>query len=158
MHIWRLLSFLWVKMIGTLYRLKLGWIQPFLRQLSSCLHTSACSVGKKWHYLGFGGLVVSLTRSLLCATLSTSGKTGSKKILEYSYSKSMTSSLLETGETGGPAPWSPCPGSSLAIVASRYLEGCKRANQAGQHSLHTVLKNYLVKNSSTYTVLEEKST
>ena len=68
----------------------------------------------------------------------------------------MTAGISDSRVTGGPTLGIPFPGLSLATIASRCLEGCKRVNQAGQHDLQKVFYNYLIEHSSTYMAHEDK--
>ena len=126
-HIVRFTFFLRTKKIKSLYWHELGQIYPFLSNISSCLHTYACSEGKRQTCLDFVGLVVLSIRCISCVMWFASGKIGSAKTSTYLWSKSITAWLLEPGATGGATPWSPCPGPLLAPIASRYLQGSEKS-------------------------------
>ena len=65
--------------MGAPYGLMLRWIQPRSRYVSSCLHTSAYSVGDKWYCLGLGGWASGSSKVMSCVTLSEGGKTVPRK-------------------------------------------------------------------------------
>ena len=97
MHICRLPSFLCTKRMGAPYGLMLEWIQPCFKCVSSCLYTSAYSVGDKWYCLGLGGWASGSNKVMSCVTWSEGRKMGSTNISENSSNKGEIHKSLAPG-------------------------------------------------------------
>ena len=129
-HMHRLPSFLHAKRMGAPYGLMLRWIQPCSRYMSSCLCTSAYSVGDKWYCLGLGGWASGSSKVMSCVMWSKGGKTGSMNTSENSSNKAEIYGSLAPGARGVWIPSYSPSSMSLAPIARRLPDGCNNVNQA----------------------------
>ena len=117
--------------------------------MSSCLHTSAYSVGDKRYCLGLGSWASGFSKVMLNVIRSEGGKTGSVNISENSPNKAEIYSSLAPGAKGVWGRSNSSCSTSLALIARRLLDGCNNVNHAALHDLRTVFINHLKEHNST---------
>ena len=100
------------------------------RYVSSCLHTSAYSVGDKWYCLGLGGWASGSSKVMSCVIWSKGGKTGSANMSENSSNKAEIYGSLAPGARGVWIPSYSPSSISLAPIARRLPNGYNNVNQA----------------------------
>ena len=145
----RLPSFLHSKRIGAPYGLMLGLIQLCSRYVSSCLYTSAYSVGDKRYCLGLGGWAFGSSKVISCVTQSKGKKIGSANMSENSSNKvEIYDSLAPRARGVWGTSYSPSS-TSLAPIARRLPDGSNNVNHAALHDLQMVFINDCKEHSST---------
>ena len=149
MHMRRLPSFLCSKRMGAPYGLALGRIQPCSWYVSSCLCTSAYSVGDKRYCLGLGGWASGSSKVMLCMMQSKGRKTGSMNMSENSSNKTEIYGSLAPGARGVRIPPYPPSSMSLDPIARRLPDGHNNVNQAELWDLQTAFKKECKDHSST---------
>ena len=130
--------FLSAKRMGAPYGLMLRWIQPCSRYVSSCLHTSAYSVGDKWYCLGWGGWASGSNKVMSCVTQSKGRKTGCINMSENSSNKAKIYGSLAPGTRGVWGPFYSLSSILLAPIARRLPDVCNNVNQAALWDLWMV--------------------
>ena len=149
MHIHRVPLFLHAKRMGAPYGPMLRWIQPHSRYVSSCLHTSAYSVGDKRYCLGLGGWASGSSKVMSCVKQSKSRKMGSLNTSKNSFSNAKINGSLVPGARGVLGPSYSASSMPLAPIAKRLPDGHNNVNYAALCNLQTDFIKDLKEHSST---------
>ena len=120
----------YAKSMGAPCKLALGWIQPRSRYMSSCLRTSAYSVGDKRYCLDLSGWVSGSSKVMLCVARFESGKTGFANMSENSSNKAEIYKSLAFRAKGVWGPSNFPSSMSLAPIPRRLPDGCNNMNHA----------------------------
>ena len=117
--------------------------------MSSCLHTSASSVGDKQYYLGLGDWAYGSNKVMSYVTRSKVGKMGSSNMLENLSNKAEIYGLLVPGARGVRGPSYSPSSISLAPLARRMADGPNNVNYKALCDLQIVFIKDLKEHSST---------